>query len=64
MVITVRLSDAEAASVRASAARQGRSVQDVARAAIQQYVARRSMVDEILRTIVADDRELVDRLVR
>jgi predicted transcriptional regulator len=51
MAMTLRLTDAEADALRTQAAAEGRSMQDVAREAVRQYVdrhARRAKIDEIL----------------
>jgi plasmid stability protein len=50
MAMTLRLSDEQAAALRARAAREGRSMQQVARAALDDYLLR------------AEDDELTDRL--
>ena len=50
MAMTLRLSDEQAAALRARAAREGRSMQQVARAALDEYLLR------------AEDDELTDRL--
>ena len=49
MAMTLRLTDAETEALRARAEREGRSMQDVARAAVRDYVERTSK------------RELIDR---
>lgn len=49
--MTLRLSDAEAAALRERAEREGRSMQEVARAAVRDYVertSRRDLVDKVL----------------
>jgi predicted transcriptional regulator len=51
MAMTLRLSDAEAAALRERAEREGRSMQEVARAAVRDYVertSRRDLVDKVL----------------
>lgn len=49
--MTLRLSDQEADALRRQATREGRSMQDVARAAIREYVdrtSRRELLDQVL----------------
>ena len=51
MAMTLRLTDDEAAALRQRAEREGRSMQDVAREAVRQYVdraSRRELVDQVL----------------
>jgi len=51
MAMTLRLTDHEADALRARARREGRSMQDVARAAVREYIDRtstRELVDEVL----------------
>lgn len=51
MAMTLRLDDAEAAALRQRAQREGRSMQDVARAAVRDYIdrtSRRELLDEVL----------------
>ena len=50
MAMTLRLTDAQAEALRARAGREGRSMQQVARSALDQYLLR------------AEDDELTDRL--
>jgi hypothetical protein len=50
MAMTLRLTDAQAAALRARARREGRSMQQVALSALEDYLLR------------ADDDELTDRL--
>ena len=65
VAMTLRLTEEETEALRAQAAREGRSMQDVARSAIRLYVNRRAVTrNEALRRIVAEDRELLDRLAR
>jgi hypothetical protein len=55
MAMTLRLTDEEADALRQRARREGRSMQDVARAAVREYIERTSraeLLDEVL------DREL------
>lgn len=61
--MTLRLTHEETAALRETAEREHRSMQDVARTAIAEYVARRARRrDEHLATILAEDAELIDRL--
>jgi plasmid stability protein len=51
MAMTLRLSDDETAALRLRAAREGRSMQDVARSAVREYIdrtSRRELLDEVL----------------
>jgi predicted transcriptional regulator len=65
VAMNLRLSDAESEALRRKAAEEGRSMQEVARTAIAEYVSRRP---ERLRLAIdrvrADDAELRDRLSR
>jgi hypothetical protein len=61
--MTLRLTLAETEALRETAKREHRSMQDVARTAINEYVTLRARRrDEYLATIVADDAELLRRL--
>lgn len=63
MAMTLRLTDEETAALRATAEREQRSMQEVARAAIRDYVSQRTARrDELLRRIVDEDGALLDRL--
>jgi predicted transcriptional regulator len=65
MAMTLRLSDEEAENLRRTAERENRSMQDVARQAIREYVQRRTKLrDEALARIVVEDAELLDRLAQ
>jgi predicted transcriptional regulator len=65
MAMTLRLSDAETAELRDYAAATGRSMQEVARDAIRDYIAARAeMRAAILSRIVAEDRDLLDLLAQ
>ncbi len=49
--MTLRLSDEEADALRRRARREGRSMQEVARAAVREYIegtSRRELLDEVL----------------
>jgi len=51
MAMTLRLTDDEADALRQRAQREGRSMQDVARAAVREYIdrtSRRELLDEVL----------------
>jgi plasmid stability protein len=51
MAMTLRLTDDEADALRRRAAREGRSMQDVARTAVRDYIdrmSRRELLDEVL----------------
>lgn len=63
MAMTLRLTEAEAHALRATAEREHRSMQDVARSAIREYTSRRAHVrDEAIARIVREDAGLLDRL--
>jgi predicted transcriptional regulator len=65
MAMTLRLTDEETDDLRRTAERENRSMQDVARQAIREYVQRRTRLrDEALARIVVEDAELLDRLAR
>ncbi|HSV67536.1 MAG TPA: ribbon-helix-helix protein, CopG family [Mycobacteriales bacterium] len=65
MPMTLRLTAEETEALRAFAAREGRSMHDVARTAIRVYVDRRRITRaEALLRIVSEDRELLDRLAQ
>lgn len=65
MAMTLRLTEEETDALRAQAAREGRSMQEIARTAIRMYVSRRAVTrDEALRRIVTEDAELLSRLAR
>lgn len=51
MAMTLRLTEAEAEALRLRARREGRSMQEVARAAIREYIertSRRELLDQVL----------------
>jgi predicted transcriptional regulator len=65
MAMTLRLSDEEADALRAQAETEDRSMQDVARAAVREYVDRRAVtrrVDEALDVLTPRYRDVLDRL--
>ncbi|MCA1783495.1 MAG: DNA-binding protein [Dermatophilaceae bacterium] len=65
MAMNLRLTDAESDALRAKAEQEGRSMQEVARAAIAQYVSDRPrrLANAIERVRTEDD-ELLERLSR
>jgi predicted transcriptional regulator len=65
MAMNLRLSDAETDALRAKAEQEGRSMQEVARAAISQYVTDRPRrLAAAIERIRKEDAELLDRLSR
>ncbi len=63
--MTLRLTDEETEALRAYAEATGKSMQEVARQAIHEYVTeRRRTRDAILKRIVAEDAELLDLLAQ
>jgi plasmid stability protein len=65
MAMNLRLNDEEAAALRRRAAEEGRSMQEVARAAIREYVSDRPQrLREAIDRIRSEDAELLDRLSR
>lgn len=65
MAMNLRLSDDETAALRARAEREGRSMQDVARTAIAQYVADRpNRLSAAIERVRTEDAELLERLGR
>jgi predicted transcriptional regulator len=63
MAMTLRLTAEETEALRELARREGRSMQEVARAAISEYVVRRvERRDAHLRTIIEEDAGLLSRL--
>jgi len=63
MPMTLRLTAAETEALRETARREHRSMQEVARIAIDEYVTRRvRRRDEHLTTIIDEDAELLRRL--
>ena len=63
--MTLRLTDEEAESLRAYADAHGRSMQEVARMAIVEYVSEREHRREaLLKRIVAEDRAMLDLLAQ
>jgi len=65
MAMNLRLTDEEAAALRKYAHDTNRSMQDVAREAIHEYVGERTKSrDAILARIVGEDAELLDLLAK
>jgi plasmid stability protein len=65
MAMNLRLTDAETEALRAKAAEEGRSMQEVARDAIAQYVADRpARLRAAIAKVTTEDAELLQRLAR
>jgi predicted transcriptional regulator len=65
MAMTLRLTDDQTDALRSYAERTGRSMQDVARTAIQEYVAERTQSrDAVLNRIVDEDGAVLDLLAQ
>jgi hypothetical protein len=65
MAMNLRLSDSEADALRRKAAEEGRSMQEVARSAIDEYVsARPQRLRAAIEKVRTEDAELLDRLSR
>jgi len=65
MAMNLRLTDAESDALRVRAAEEGRSMQEVARAAITEYVARRpDRLRGAIDRVRVEDAELLERLGR
>lgn len=65
MAMNLRLTDAESDALRAKAEQEGRSMQEVARTAIAQYVSGRpERLRGAIERVRDEDRELLDRLAR
>lgn len=65
MAMTLRLTDDEAEALRAQAEAEARSMQDVARAAVREYVTRRGtarLIDDELQYVVTQYAEALARL--
>lgn len=61
--MTLRLTDEQTEALRAAAEREGRSMQDIARTAIDEYVGRRARLrDGILDHVMRRDERLLERL--
>lgn len=65
MAMNLRLTDAESEALRKKAEQEGRSMQEVARAAIAQYVSERPRrLRAAIERVRAEDGELLERLSR
>ncbi len=65
MAMNLRLTDAESEALRAKADAEGRSMQEVARTAIAQYVsARPQRLRDAIERVRDEDRELLERLAQ
>jgi hypothetical protein len=65
MAMNLRLTEAETDALRRKAAEEGRSMQDVARAAIADYVSDRpGRLRAAIERVRTEDSELLDRLSR
>ena len=65
MAMTLRLTDDETEALRAQAEAEGRSMQDIARAAVREYVDRRTLrvrVERALDELTPRYADLLDRL--
>lgn len=65
MAMTLRLSDEETEALRRRAQREGRSMQDVAREAVREYVGRtseRELLDQVLDAELPRYAEALERL--
>jgi plasmid stability protein len=65
MAMTLRLDDGETNALRMRAEREGRSMQDVARAAVREYIDRHSrdeLIDRVMDTELPNFAEALDRL--
>jgi predicted transcriptional regulator len=65
MAMNLRLTDAESEALRAKADQEGRSMQEVARTAIAQYVSERPQrLRDAIERVRDEDRELLARLAQ
>ena len=63
--MTLRLTEAETAALRARAEREGRSMQEVARSAIDMYVTDRPQrLQAAIHRVITEDAELLNRLAQ
>jgi predicted transcriptional regulator len=63
MAMNLRLTDDETAALRARAEQEGRSMQDIARTAINDYVSdRQTRLRSAIDRVRTEDAELLDRL--
>lgn len=64
MAMTLRLTDEETEALRARAAAEGRSMQDVARAAVREYVAAADTAELLTRVLDSELPRYADALKR
>ncbi len=65
MAMNLRLTDAESEALRAKADAEGRSMQEVARTAIAEYVSERPQrLRDAIERVRDEDRELLERLAQ
>ena len=65
MAMTLRLTDDETAALRSRAENEGRSMQDIARTAINEYLSQRpSRLRGAIDRVRTEDAELLERLGR
>jgi hypothetical protein len=65
MAMNLRLTDIESEALRAKAEQEGRSMQEVARTAIAQYVSERPQrLRAAIDKVSSEDRELLERVSR
>jgi predicted transcriptional regulator len=65
MAMTLRLTDDETAALRSRAEKEGRSMQDIARTAINEYLSQRpNRLRGAIDRVRAEDAELLERLGR
>lgn len=63
--MNLRLSDEDTQALRARAEQEGRSMQEVAKTAIAEYVSERPRrLRDSIERVVTEDKELLDRLAR
>ena len=63
MAMTLRLTDEQAAALRATAEREGRSMHETVLRAVDEYVSKREQRrDALIKRILTEDREVLDRL--
>ncbi|WP_040282450.1 FitA-like ribbon-helix-helix domain-containing protein [Tessaracoccus massiliensis] len=65
MAMNLRLDDAEAAALRKQAAVEGRSMNDVVRSALHEYIShRRTRLTSAIERVRTEDAELLARLAK
>lgn len=65
VAMNLRLTDSESEALRVKAEQEGRSMQEVARAAIAQYVSERPQrLRDAIQRVRDEDRELLERLAQ